>query len=135
MLRNTTIMTEPVCTSAGGYALLKFLPPVVGPVLAAIIVMSIATPQSRREWVAALTSTVAVSIFGGSFLVSYFGWVAWVDHPFGIAAVTGMCFASGLPAWVLVRALFAYMGKQKGKDIAELAKAIAKDVGDVRNSL
>lgn len=133
MIRFEHIMTEPVSTSAGGWALLKFLPPALGPVFAAIIVMSIATPQSRKEWVAALTSTVATSIFGGSFIVSYFHWEAWLGQPIGTMAIAGMCFASGLPAWLLVRALFAWMNKQNGKDIMEIAKTISKDVHDIKD--
>ncbi len=114
---------------------MKFVPPILGPILATIIVMSIATPKSRGEWVAALTSTVAMSIFGGSFIVSYMGWIEWGDHWMGIAAITGMCFVCGLPAWLLVRALFAWMNKQRDKDLAEIAKGIAKDVGEIRESL
>ena len=134
MNRLEHIMTEPVTTSAaGGWALMKFLPPALAPVLATIIVMCIATPKSRKEWVAALTSTVTVSIFGGSFIVTAMGWTAWVDHWIGMMAVAGMCFVCGLPAWLLVRALFAWQDKQRGKDVVEIAKGIAKDIHDIRN--
>jgi hypothetical protein len=133
MLRNAHAMTEPVSSSVGSYALMKFLPPLIGPVLATIVVMSIATPQSRKEWIAALTSTIAVSIFGGSFIVTYFGWTSWIEHPLGVGAIAGACFVSGLPAWLLVRALFSYMDKQRGKDIAEIAKDVAKNVSDIKD--
>lgn len=125
-------MSEPISgTAAGGYALTKLIP-ILGPVLATIIVMCLATPQSKKEWTAALTSTVATSLFGGSFVVSYFGLNAWAQDTFGLMGITGICFACGLPAWVVVRALFAWMAKQKDKDLAELAKALAKEVRDLK---
>lgn len=133
LTRNYEAMSEPFSTSASGYAISKAIP-VLGPVLAAILVMCLATPQSRKEWVAALTSTVATSLFGGSFVVSYFGWAAWADSTIGLMAIAGVCFACGLPAWLLVRGFFAWMDKHRSKDIAELAKAIAQEVKSVQNN-
>lgn len=124
-------MSEPISGAAGGYALSKFIP-ILGPVLATIIVMCLATPQSKREWTAALTSTVSMSLFGGSFVVSYFGLNSWAQDSIGLMSITGICFACGLPAWVIVRALFAWMAKQKDKDLAELARAVAKEVRDFK---
>lgn len=124
--RNFVLMTEPVSSTAGGYALAKAIP-ILGPVLATIIVMCLATPKSRKEWIAALTSTVAMSLFGGSMIVDYF------QLNFGTMATTGLSFVCGLPAWVLVRALFAWMDKNKQKDIAELAKEVAKQVKDIKS--
>lgn len=126
-----TLMSEPLSGAAGGYALSKFIP-ILGPVLATIIVMCLATPQSKREWTAALTSTVAMSLFGGSFIVSYLGLNSWAQDSIGLMGITGICFACGLPAWVVVRALFAWMAKQKDKDLAELARAVAKEVRDIK---
>jgi hypothetical protein len=120
-------MSEPITSTAGGYALSKCIP-ILGPVLATIVVMCLATPQSKKEWTAALISTVALSLFGGSFLVSYFGLNHWAQDTIGLMAITGICFACGLPAWLVVRALFAWMAKQKDKDLAELAKAVAKEI-------
>lgn len=124
--RNFVLMTEPVSSTASGYALAKAIP-ILGPVLATIIVMCLATPKSRKEWIAALTSTVAMSLFGGSMIVDYF------QLNFGTMATTGLSFVCGLPAWVLVRALFAWMDKNKQKDIAELAKEVAKQVKDIKS--
>lgn len=126
-----TLMSEPITTTAGGVALSKFIP-ILGPVLATVIVMCLATPQSKREWTAALTSTVAMSLFGGSFVVSYLGLNSWAQDSIGLMGITGICFACGLPAWVVVRALFAWMAKQKDKDLAELARAVAKEVRDIK---
>jgi len=124
-------MSEPISASAGGFALTKAIP-IFGPVLAAIIVMCMATPKTKREWVAALTSTVAMSLFGGSAVVSYLKISDWAHTSIGLMGITGICFVCGLPAWLIVRALFAWMEKQKGKDIAELAKEVAKEVKDIK---
>jgi hypothetical protein len=126
--RDYTIMSEPISGAAGGYAISKFIP-ILGPVLATIIVMCLATPKSRKEWIAALTSTVAMSLFGGSIIVDYMQW----SH-FGSMATTGLSFVCGLPAWVVVRALFHWMEKQKDKDIAELAKEVAKQVNEIKQA-
>jgi predicted PurR-regulated permease PerM len=122
-------MSEPISGAAAGsaYAISKFIP-ILGPVLATVIVMCLATPKSRKEWIAALVSTVAVSLFGGSIIVDWFELTR-----FGSMATTGLSFACGLPAWLFVRALFAWMDKQKTKDITELAKVIAKEVHDIKN--
>ena len=125
--KDFALMTEPVSSTAGGYALAKAIP-ILGPVLATIIVMCLATPKSRKEWIAALTSTVAMSLFGGSIIVD---WMQW-SH-FGVMATTGLSFICGLPAWVLVRGLFHWMEKQKDKDIAEIAKAVAKEVKEIKD--
>lgn len=125
--RDFTIMSEPISGAAGGWAISKFIP-ILGPVLATIIVMCLATPQSRKEWIAALTSTVALSLFGGSMFVDYF------QLNFGTMATTGLSFVCGLPAWLLVRALFAWMNKNKAKDISELAKAVAKEYHDIKEA-
>jgi hypothetical protein len=119
-------MSEPISGAAGGFALSKAIP-ILGPILATIIVMCMATPKSRKELAAALTSTVAMSLFGGSMVVEYF------KLDFGTMATTGVAFICGLPAWLVVRALFAWMEKQKDKDLAELAKAVAKEVKDLKN--
>lgn len=121
-----TTMSEPLTSTAGGFALSKAIP-ILGPVLAAIIVMCMATPKSKKELAAALTSTVALSLFGGSMVVEYF------HLQFGVTATTGVSFLCGLPAWLFVRALFHWMEKQKNKDITELAKEIAKEVKDIKD--
>jgi hypothetical protein len=126
MNRDYTIMSEPISGAAGGWAISKFIP-ILGPVLATIIVMCLATPKSRKEWIAALTSTVSLSLFGGSMIVDYF------QLNFGTMATTGLSFVCGLPAWLVVRALFAWMDKNKSKDIAELAKEVAKQVKEIKS--
>lgn len=123
--KDFSIMSEPISGAAGSYAIAKFIP-ILGPVLATVIVMCLATPQSRKEWIAALTSTVAMSLFGGSMFVDYF------HLNFGTMATTGLSFACGLPAWLVVRAAFAWMNKNKNKDITQLAKVLAKEMKELK---
>lgn len=127
-------MSEPITSTAGSYAAAKFIP-ILGPVLAAVVVMCLATPQSKREWVAALVSTVALSVFGGSAVVTYYGIGSWAQTQTGLIAITGICFACGLPAWLIIRGLFVWMQKQKDKDIAEIAKAAVQEVREVKDSV
>lgn len=126
MSRNFAAMSEPISTSAGGWAIMKAVP-ILGPVLATIIVMCLATPKSRKEWVAALTATVAMSLFGGSMVVEYF------NLNFGPMATTGVSFICGLPAWLFVRALFAWMDKQRDKDLAEIVKTVRDEMKNDKN--
>lgn len=123
-------MSEPVTSAAGGFALSKAIP-IIGPVFAAIVVMSLATPESKKEWVAALTSTVALSLFGGAAVLSYFKLTAWATSFVGLMGITGVCFVCGLPAWLLVRAAFKWMNARKDKDIAELAA----DIKEIKDNL
>ncbi len=101
-------MTEPASAAAGGLALYKLGAFGFMAVLAAIVVMAMTPPKSFRESVVALSTTVMGSIGGGSFLVQWFGWSAWADTHFGLMALAGVIFVCGLPAWLIVRALFAY---------------------------
>ncbi len=101
-------MTEPASTAAGGLALYKLGAFGFMAVLAAIVVMAMTPPKHYREWVVMLSTTVMGSIGGGSFLVQWFGWQAWADSHFGLMALAGVIFVCGLPAWVIVRAMFAY---------------------------
>lgn len=120
-------MSESLSAGAGGLAVTKAIP-ILGPVLATVVVMCLAQPKSKREWVAALISTVAMSLFGGSALVTYLKLNDWADDIFGLMGITGICFVCGLPAWLVVRALFAWMEKNKEKDVVELAKAVRNEM-------
>ena len=121
-----TNMSEPISGAAGGFAISKAIP-ILGPVLATIVVMCLATPKSKKELLAALTSTVAMSLFGGSIVVEYF------KLDFGTMATTGIAFVCGLPGWLVVRAAFAWMDKRRNLDLAELAKEVAKEVKDLKD--
>lgn len=120
-------MSEPFSTGAGGFAVAKAIP-VLGPVLATIIVMCLATPKSKRELLAALTSTVTLSIFGGSIVVNHLNWAVWADSTIGLMGIAGVFFMCGLPGWLIVRALFAYMEKRKNSDIVQIVNEVSKSI-------
>jgi len=41
----------------------------------------------------------------------------------------GLCFACGLPAWVFVRAWFAYAAKSQGMSLIDMIKEIREALG------
>ena len=90
-------------------------------------------PRSPREWTVALLATTASSIYGGAFAARYFGWHIWAAEENGFMLLGGLYLICGLPAWVLIRAAFAWSEKRKGKDLHELAKDAAQAVKDVKN--
>jgi hypothetical protein len=119
-------MSEPVSSGAAGIGLFKLAAAGgLGAALAAIIVMAGATPQTKKEWVVALTSTVATSLLGGAALIQWWGIAGWATQGFiGLAGLIGICFAAGLPAWVAVRAFFKYADKNKDKDLLDMAREV-----------
>jgi hypothetical protein len=92
----------------------------IGAALAAVVVMLMTPPRSPREWAVGLISTVVVSIGGGSAVIQHFDLHTWMQSFNGLMAVLGLVFACGLPAWALVRAVFTWLAKREGKDIAEV---------------
>ena len=103
----------------------------LGAALAALVVMCMTPPRTKQEWVVALVSTVVGSIAGGSYLVHYFGLqqLAASGDQTGLMVLMGLAFASGLPAWAVVRWAFNWMEKRKDKDIAEIAEEIRRREG------
>lgn len=113
-------MTEPTTSAVGAVYGAKFaISSGFGAVVAAVIVMSMAYPKTRREFVAALVSTLALSIFGGAAAIEYFNIGHWGYIAQGLAFV--VC---GLPAWVAVRAFFAWSEANKQRGIVELLRQI-----------
>lgn len=96
--------------------------------LAAFVVMSMTKPATDKEWRVALACTFAGSIGGGAALIKYLGIECWAGDTLGLVGLGGLMFACGLPAWALVRALFAYLDKKKGAGIDEI-------VHDVKEAL
>lgn len=114
-------MAEPSSSGAAGFAAYKLAVAIGLPAgLAAIVVMLWVQPKSPREWAMALISTVVSSVCGGAAVVQHYGLTSWGDSYNGLVALAGIIFACGLPGWVIVRAVFAWLEKRKGKDIAEL---------------
>lgn len=122
-------MSEPISGAAAGVAGWKLLSGLagmgaLGAALAAFVVMSLTPPKDVKEWRVALACTIVGSIGGGATLVRYLGIQTWVEDPVGMVAMLAMVFACGLPAWALVRALFAYLNKRKDADITEIVKDV-----------
>lgn len=118
-------MTEPASTAAGGLALYK-LGIAFGffAVIAAVVVMAMTLPRSVREFVVAITSTLVGSLAGGSFVIRWLDLAHWAGDDVGVIALGGVIFVCGLPAWVLVRALYAWSESKKDRQIIEIVDAV-----------
>src|SRR5690606_24703955 len=118
-------MSEPgPLTAAGGIALYKLGAFGFVAVLAAVVVMAMTLPRTIREFCVAMISTTVASIGGGAFVVRWFDLGHWVNDDLGMIAIGGVIFVCGLPAWVLVRALFAWSEAKKDRQITEIVDAV-----------
>lgn len=122
-------MTEPASTAVGGIALYKLLSILGGATFAAVVVMIMTKPKSTPEWAVALISTVVSSLCGGAFVVRWLDIGAWVQDDIGLIALIGVAFVCGLPAWVIVRAWFAWSEARKGVGLPDLAKEFREGTG------
>lgn len=118
-------MSEPISGTAVGVVSWKAIGGIAGlsgagAGLAAYVVMTMTKPRSNQEWHVALISTLIASFAGGAALVKYLGIEHWINEPFGMIGLLGVCFMCGLPGWLLVRSLFNYMEKKKDATIAEI---------------
>jgi len=89
----------------------------IGLAFAAIVVMAMTNPATRKELVVALICTIISSLCGGSIAVTYFGIQAWAFDIFGLMGLMGIAFACGLPGWITVRAAFIFVQKNEDKGI------------------
>jgi hypothetical protein len=125
-------MSEPISGAAAGVAGWKVLGGLagtgVGAGLAAYIVMSMTKPKTDQEWRIALLCTLAGSIGGGAALISWLGLQRWADDVFGLVGMFGIAFTCGLPAWLIIRALFLYIDKKRDADITEIVKDVKEMV-------
>lgn len=130
-------MAEPSSSAAGGVIAWKAIGGLAGiaglaAALSAVVAMCMMTPRSAKEWAVGLISTVVTSLAGGAFAVLKLGLLENLPtdpvHLLPvIASAGGVMFACGLPGWALVRAIFTWLSKNDGKDIAELAQAARAD--------
>lgn len=120
------MMTEPASTTAGGFILYKLAlgMVVVAVVLATIVVMAMTLPRTVKEFVVAMISTVMCSLSGGAFVVMKLGLIDWANDYVGLVALAGIVFACGLPAWVLVRAAFAYSENRKDMSLPDMIREV-----------
>lgn len=121
-------MSEPISTGAAGVVGWKILGGLagtgIGAGLAAYIVMSMTKPKTNQEWHVAMICTLAGSIGGGAALISWLGLQRWANDVFGLVGMFGIAFACGLPAWLIIRALFLYIDKKRDADITEIVKDV-----------
>lgn len=114
-------MSEPgPLTALGGIALYKLGAFGFVAVLAAIVVMAMTLPKTVREFGVSLICTVMGSICGGAYVVSAMGIGSWVNDDIGLMALLGVAFVCGLPAWLVVRAVFVYAELRKSMSIVEM---------------
>lgn len=122
-------MSEPISGTAAGLFGWKALGGLAGAAgigagFASYIVMTTTKPKDDREFRAAISSTIAGSLFGGAAAIKYLAIEGWAHDPIGLMGMGGVMLSCGLPAWLLVRALFKYMEKKKDADIAEIIKDV-----------
>lgn len=118
-------MTEPATTAAGGLALYKL--GVLGAfatVLVAIVVMAMTLPRTAREFVVAMISTIVASLGGGAFVIRWLEIGHWTNDDIGLVGLGAVVFVCGLPAWVSVRAWFAYTEASKGRSLLDLIREV-----------
>ncbi|MDH0100104.1 hypothetical protein N7320_02090 [Stutzerimonas stutzeri] len=118
-------MSEPgPLTAAGGIALYKLGAFGFIAILAAVVVMAMTLPKTVREFVVAMISTTVSSLCGGAFVVRWLEIGHWANDDVGMVAIGGLIFVCGLPAWVLVRAWFAWSEAKKDRQIGEIVDAV-----------
>ena len=122
-------MSEPISGTAAGVFGWKAIGGLVGLTgigasLAAYVVMAMTKPRTDQEWRVALISTLMGSIAGGAALVKYLNIQAWADDMFGMMGLVGLCFSCGLPSWLIVRALFAYIDNKRDADLREIIRDV-----------
>lgn len=133
-------MSEPISTGAAGIAGWKIIGGLagvggIGAGLATYVVMTMTKPKTDQEWHVALISTIVGSICGGAALAQYMGWQHWAENTIGLMGLIGVCFACGLPSWLIVRALFAYIDKRRDADITVLIADGAQAVKAVKDAI
>lgn len=122
-------MSEPISTGAAGIVGWKALGGLagaggIGAGFASYIVMTMTKPKDDREFRVALSSTIAGSLLGGAAAVKYLGIEHWAKDIIGLMGIGGVMLSCGLPAWLIIRALFHYMEKRKDADITEIVKDV-----------
>lgn len=117
------VMAEPI-DSIGSIAFLTAF----AAFLSALVTMCISPPESRKEWIVAIISTVICSISGGSYVVMKFALQNWTESHFGLAALFGLVFACGLPGWSLVRWLFNSLRAKEGMKLED----VISDIKDLK---
>jgi uncharacterized membrane protein len=133
-------MSEPISTGAGGVVAWKALGGLAGAAgigagVASYVVMTMTKPKDDQEFRVALACTIAGSLLGGAAAIKYFGIEHWSKDILGLMGQGGVMFTCGLPAWLLIRALFHYIEKRKDADITEIIADGAQVVKAVKDAI
>lgn len=96
----------------------------VGALMGVAVVMAMTAPPSRKELFVCVISSVAFSMGLGGSVIMYFDLQHWADSYFGLMAILGIAFTCSLPGWILVRSIFIFAEKNKGKDIGQIVHMI-----------
>lgn len=96
----------------------------IGFVMGVAVVMAMTAPPTRKELFVCVISSLAFSLGLGGSVIMYFDLQDWANSYFGLMAILGIAFSCSLPGWILVRSLFIFSEKNKGKDIGQLIQII-----------
>lgn len=107
----------------------------IGAAFASVVVMLMTLPKNGSEWTVGLILRVIGGIAGGAYVIIKLDLLHAIQPAddiyslfFALCSVLGIAFACGLPAWAVVRWIFTYIEKQRGKDIMEVAKEIKAEL-------
>lgn len=117
-------MSEPLSSAASGMLLYKLGAFGFAAALAAIVVMAMNPPATRKELMVSLICTVTASLSGGSFVLHKFNLLPMMTDVFGTMAAFGIVFACGLPGWVVVRWWFAFADERKDKSLLDVINEV-----------
>lgn len=106
--------------TALGSIVYKLLVYIIGPIMAAIVVMFMAQPRSPREWFSAIISTVMTSIGLGSYVITHYLIIDPAAGELAAMQAGAVYFMCGLPGWFIVRALFYTFEQNQNANILEI---------------
>mgnify|MGYP000979152622 CR=1 FL=1 len=113
-------MSEPLSSASAGAVLYKLLIYLIGPTAAAIVVMFMSQPKSRREWFCAVISTVIFSTSLGAYLIGHYHLALHLPWDIRGQIIGGIYFVCGLPGWFLVRVISHTLERYSSKTPLEI---------------
>ena len=110
--------------TAGGLALVKIYGiKVIAGAIAVAAGFMILWPQSKREAMVRIASTIGGSMLGGEALLQIvYNFLPW--YPKGQEAAMLIYVMTGLPAWWILGGFVLWFNKRKDKDLQEMVKDV-----------